>query len=49
MDTQLKIHKEFFAETGQTVYEQNRKNSHKPYKFIKAFEFIKYSEKEILE
>ena len=49
MDTHLKIHKEYFAETGQTVYEQNRKNSRKPYKFIKAFEFIKYSEKEILE
>ena len=49
MDTHLKIHKEYFAETGQTVYEQNRKNSCKPYKFIKAFEFIKYSEKKILE
>ena len=49
MDTHLKIHKEYFAETGQVIYEQNRKNSCKPYKFIKAFEFIKYSEKEILE
>ena len=48
MDTHLKIHKEYFAETGQTVYEQNRKNSRNPYKFIKAFEFIKYSEKEII-
>ena len=49
IDTQLKIHKEYFAETGQAIYEQNRKNSHKPYKFVKAFDFIKYSEKEILE
>ena len=49
MDTHLKIHKEYFAETGQAIYEQNRKNSRNPYKFIKAFEFIKYSEKEILE
>ena len=30
-------------------YEQNRKNSRKPYKFIKVFEFIEYSEQEILE
>ena len=49
MDTKLKIYKEYFAETDQTVYEQNRKNSPNLYKFIKAFEFIKYSEKEILE
>ena len=49
MDTHLKIHKEYFAETGQAIYEQNRKNSCNPYKFIKAFDFIKYSEKEILE
>ena len=49
MDTQLKIHKEYFAETGQAIYEQNRKNSHKSYKFAKAFDFIKYSENEILE
>ena len=48
MDTQLKIHKEYFAETGQAIYEQNRKNSHKSYKFVKAFDFIKYLEKEIL-
>lgn len=49
MDTNLKIHKEYFAETGQAIYEQNRKNSCNPYKFAKAFDFIKYSEKEILE
>ena len=36
------LYKEYFAETGQTVYEQNRKSSPNPYKFAKAFGFIEY-------
>ena len=48
MKTDLTIHKEYFAETGQIIYEKNRKNSRKPYKFEKAYDFIKHVENEIL-
>jgi len=38
----------YFAETGQRVYEQNRKNSRKPLKVAESAKFIEYAEKEIL-
>ena len=44
----LTEYKKYFAETGQEVYEQNRKNSRKPLKMAEAAEFIKYAEEEIL-
>ena len=44
----LTEYKKYFAETGQAVYEQNRKNSRKPLKMAEAAEFIKYAEEEIL-
>ena len=49
MSTDLRKHKEYFAETGQATYEKHRKNSINPYKYAKAYEFIQYAEKEILE
>lgn len=48
LDSNLKVRKEYFAETGQIVYDKRRKNSRKPFKLVKATEFIEYAEKEIL-
>lgn len=48
MDSNLKTHKVYFAETGQAMYEKHRQNSRKPYKLIVAYDFIKYAEEEIL-
>lgn len=47
-NSDLTEYTKYFAETGQAVYEQNRKNSRKPLKMADAAEFIKYAEKEIL-
>ena len=49
LDSNLKVHKKYFAETGQLVYEKHRNNSRKPYKLAQSYEFIKYAEEEILE
>ena len=38
----------YFADAGQAVYEQNRKNCRKPYKIAEAIEFIEYTEEQIL-
>ena len=48
LDSNLKIHKEYFAETGQLVYEKHRENSRKPYKLAQSSKFIEYAEEEIL-
>lgn len=48
-NSDLTEYKKYFAETGQLVYEKNRNNSKKPYKFAKAINFIEDVEKEILE
>ena len=43
--TQIKNGKKielYFAETGQAVYERNRSNSQKPFKFLECKEFIDY-------
>ena len=48
IDSNLKVRKAYFAETGQIVYDKHRKNSRKPYKLVKASKFIEYAEKEIL-
>ena len=39
----------YFAETGQIIYERNRKNSVKPSKFNAARDFIRYVEDRILK
>lgn len=48
-NTHLEVYTKYFAESGQYVYEKHRKNSKKPYKLSKAIDFIKHTEKEILE
>jgi len=45
----LTTYKIYYADAGQRVYEENRKNSRKPYKLSKTAEFIDYAEREILE
>ena len=39
----------YFVETGQIIYERNRKNSVKPSKFNAARDFIRYVEDRILK
>lgn len=48
-DTHLKTCKRYFADVGQRVYEENRRNCRKTYKLAKVADFIKYAETEILE
>ena len=48
-DSELCIHHKYFWDAGQRVYEQNRKNSRPPMKLIKAYDFVCYAEKQILE
>ena len=48
-DSQLRIKHKYCWDAGQRVYEQNRKNSRPPVKLIKAYDFICYAEKQILE
>ena len=48
-NSDLTEYKKYFAETGQRVYEENRKNSRKPLKMEDAIDFIKYAEEQILE
>ena len=49
LDSQLKPYKKYFADVGQRVYAQHRKNSRNPLKIVKAHNFIEYAEKQILE
>lgn len=48
-DTNLKVYTRYYADAGQRVYEANRKNSINPLKLMKAFDFVQFAEKEILE
>ena len=47
-NSELKKYKRYFADVGQRVYEENRKNSRRPYKLAEAAEFISYAEDQIL-
>lgn len=49
IDTNLKPYQTYFWDVGQRVYEENRKNSHPPLKLIRAYDFICYAQKQILE
>lgn len=49
IDTNLKKYQKYFWDAGQRTYEQNRINSLPPMKLIKAYEFVRYAEKQILE
>ena len=46
--SELKKYKRYFADAGQRVYEENRKNSRRPYKLAETAEFISYAEDQIL-
>lgn len=39
----------YFADVGQRVYEERRRESRNPYKLAAAIEFVSYAEKKILE
>ena len=48
LDTNLKAHTRYFAETGQIVYEKNRLSSKPSLKFLKVFDFIQYADQMML-
>ena len=49
MDSELRVYRTYFADAGQRVYEENRKNSRPPLKLMKAQEFILYAEQRMLQ
>ena len=49
MDSELRQHVRYFGDAGQRVYEKRRMNSRPPLKLAKAYEFIAYAERQILE
>ena len=44
MNSDLTTRREYFAETGQIVYEKSRQKCRKPFKIAKAEEFVEYAE-----
>ena len=49
MNTNLTHYKKYFADTGQLIYEENRKACRKPYKFACAAPFLQHLEHEVLQ
>lgn len=49
IDTNLKKYQRYYWDVGQRVYEKNRENSRPPMKLMKAYDFVCYAEKQILE
>lgn len=49
MDTELRKTQKYFWEVGQRVYEEHRQNSRPPMKLMRAYDFVHYAEKLILE
>lgn len=49
MNSDLTTRAEYFAETGQIVYEKNRQKCRKPFKIGKAKEFVEYAEEKIIK
>ncbi len=49
MDSELRVYRTYLADTGQCVYEENRKNSRPPLKLMKAQEYILYAEQRMLQ
>ena len=49
IDTDLKKYRRYFWDAGQRAHEENRKNSRPPMKLMKAYDFVRYAEKQILE
>ncbi len=48
LDKEFRTFKKYFADTGQAVYDKNRKNCGCPYKLAAASEFLSYAEEQIL-
>ena len=49
MDSERRMYQRYFADAGQRVYEVHRQNSRPPLKLLKAYEFVAYAEKQMLE
>ena len=49
LDSNLQTYTKYFSDVGQRVYEEHRQNSRPPMKLIKAFEFIKFAEEQMLK
>ena len=49
MNSDLTTREQYFAETGQIVYEKNRQKCRKPFKIAKAEEFVEYAEEKIIK
>ena len=49
MRSDLTYYQRYFADTGQLVYEENRKASRKPYKLAAAAPFLQHLETEVLQ
>lgn len=49
LDTNLRQYTRYFADAGQRVYEEHRRNSRPPMKLVQAYEFVAYAEQQILE
>ena len=49
MRSDLTHYKRYFADTGQLVYAEHRKNSRKPYKLAAAAPLLQYLENEVLQ
>lgn len=49
MDSELRPYRKYFWDVGQRVYEANRQNSRPSLKLVKAYDFVAYAEKQMLE
>ena len=49
LDRALRVHRVYFGDVGQQVYEEHRKNSRPPRKLMKAQTFILYAEQKMLQ
>ena len=49
MNSDLTKRREYFADTGQLIYEEHRKVCRKPYKVDAASDFLRHLEKAVLE
>ena len=47
MSSELTVHRTYFHDVGQRVYEEHRCNSRQPLKIMKAYDFIQYAEEKL--
>ena len=48
-NSDLTTREEYYAETGQIIYEKNRQKCRKPFKIAKAEKFVEYATEKILK